>query len=163
MKSIGIIDLGSNSLKLLIAEQKHSKKINVLFEKKHQIRLSDYYIDDIPNLSAIGIYKLILSIQSFKEKCKLFECDKIIVVATETLRKCANKDVILNEIKKETGFEVRILSGYEESYLGYVSTVNTLDYSNYFLVDLTCLTKYLLLLKMNLKIIYIMNLISIIG
>ena len=67
MKSIGIIDLGSNSLKLLIAEQKHSKKINVLFEKKHQIRLSDYYIDDIPNLSAIGIYKLILSIQSFKE------------------------------------------------------------------------------------------------
>ena len=97
MKSIGIIDLGSNSLKLLIAEQKHSKKINVLFEKKHQIRLSDYYIDDIPNLSAIGIYKLILSIQSFKEKCKLFECDKIIVVATETLRKCANKDVILNE------------------------------------------------------------------
>lgn len=33
MKSIGIIDLGSNSLKLLIAEQKHSKKINVLFEK----------------------------------------------------------------------------------------------------------------------------------
>lgn len=69
--------------------------------KKHQIRLSDYYIDDIPNLSAIGIYKLILSIQSFKEKCKLFECDKIIVVATETLRKCANKDVILNEIKRK--------------------------------------------------------------
>ena len=149
MKSIGIIDLGSNSLKLLIAEQKHSKKINVLFEKKHQIRLSDYYIDDIPNLSAIGIYKLILSIQSFKEKCKLFECDKIIVVATETLRKCANKDVILNEIKKETGFEVRILSGYEESYLGYVSTVNTLDYSNYFLVDMGGASVEIALVKNN--------------
>ena len=149
MKSIGIIDLGSNSLKLLIAEQKHSKKINVLFEKKHQIRLSDYYIDDIPNLSAIGIYKLILSIQSFKEKCKLFECDKIIVVATETLRKCANKDVILHEIKKETGFEVRILSGYEESYLGYVSTVNTLDYSNYFLVDMGGASVEIALVKNN--------------
>ena len=46
MKSIGIIDLGSNSLKLLIAEQRHSNNINVLFERKHQIRLSDYYIDD---------------------------------------------------------------------------------------------------------------------
>ena len=132
MKSIGIIDLGSNSLKLLIAEQRHSSKINVLFERKHQIRLSDYYIDDIPNLSAIGIYKLVLSIQNFKEKCKYFDCDKIIVVATETLRKCANKDIILNEIKKETGLDVKILSGYEESYLGYIATVNTLNYNNYF-------------------------------
>ena len=136
MKSIGIIDLGSNSLKLLIAEQRHSNNINVLFERKHQIRLSDYYIDDIPNLSAIGIYKLVLSIQNFNEKCKSFNCDKVIVVATETLRKCANKDIVLSEIKKETGLDVKILSGYEESYLGYISTINTLNYNNYFLVDM---------------------------
>ena len=87
MKSIGIIDLGSNSLKLLIAEQRHSNNINVLFERKHQIRLSDYYIDDIPNLSAIGIYKLVLSIQNFNEKCKSFNCDKVIVVETMNLEK----------------------------------------------------------------------------
>lgn len=136
MRSIGIIDLGSNSLKLLIAELRQSKKINVLFERKHQIRLSDYYLDDIPNLSGMGIYKLILSIQNFKEKCESFNCEEIIIVATETLRKCANKDVILMEIKKETGLNVHILSGYEESYLGYVSTINTLDYNSYFLVDM---------------------------
>lgn len=136
METIGIIDLGSNSLKLLIAELKQAKKINVLFERKHQIRLSDYYIDDIPNLSGIGIYKLILSIQSFKEKCESFNCEKIIVVATETLRRCANKNMVLSEIKKETGLDVKILSGYEESYLGYISTINTLNYNNYFLIDM---------------------------
>ena len=136
MKSIGIIDLGSNSLKLLIAELRESKKINVLFERKHQIRLSDYYIDDLPNLSGMGIYKLILSIQNFKEKCEAFNCTEIIAVATETLRKCANRDIVLKEIKKETGLDVKILTGYEESYLGYVSTINTLNYNSYFLVDM---------------------------
>ena len=136
MKSVGIIDLGSNSLKLLIAEVREDNVMNVLCEKKHQIKLSDYYIDDRPNLSPIGVYKLIYSIQMFLDKCKFYQCENVIAVATETLRKCANKKAILNEIKKETGLDIKILSGYEESYLGYISTINTLNYKNYFLIDM---------------------------
>lgn len=41
------------------------------------------------------------------------------------------------------------MSGYEESYLGYVSTVNTLDYSNYFLVDMGGASVEIALVKNN--------------
>lgn len=136
METVSIIDLGSNSLKLLICNMYKNNKLSSIYEKKIQIRLSDYCTDEENNLSPLGIYKLIYVLENFKTISDSYKSTKIITVATESLRKCSNIEYILEIIKKETDISIKLLSGYEEAYLGYVSTLNTLNYSDYFLVDI---------------------------
>ena len=66
MKTLGIIDIGSNSIKLIIVEIDNNS-YKEIFHKKFQTRLSDFIDNENKNLSAEGMKNFFGIIFTFKK------------------------------------------------------------------------------------------------
>lgn len=135
MKNIAVIDIGSNSMRVLVYEIYPNKSFKIIDEEKRMTRLGAL-IDDNNNLSNNGIEKLLVTLDFFKILCKKNNVVEIIVVATEAIRKANNKSYILSLIKEKTGLDIRILSGMEEYTYGYLTIKATMNIDNAILIDI---------------------------
>ncbi|MGB4139940.1 MAG: hypothetical protein WBK98_01325, partial [Limnochordia bacterium] len=125
MERIGIIDLGSNSVRLVIVEVDDNRAYYQRENLKETVRLiSD--IDDQGRLSEKSMRYAIETIQLFVRLCKTKRVDHLITVATAAARQASNRKVFMDRIKQETNLDFKVLSGEEEAYYGYLGTVNTM-------------------------------------
>ena len=134
MKTLGIIDIGSNSIKLIIVEIDNSS-YSEIFHKKFQTRLSDFVGRETKELSSEGMKNFFGIIFTFKKFCDDYNCDEIIAVGTESLREIKNSTEIINDISVSLGVHIRLLSPTEECYLGYVSSIPK-ELDNYVHLDM---------------------------
>lgn len=135
MKNIAVIDIGSNSMRVLVYEIYSNNSFKIIDEEKRMTRLGEF-IDDNNNLSPKGIEKLLITLDFFKILCEKNNVVETIVVATEAVRRANNKTYILSLIKEKTGLDIRILSGLEESAYGYTTIKATMNVDNAILVDI---------------------------
>ena len=122
MKTLGIIDIGSNSIKLIIVEINNNLYREV-FHKKFQTRLSEFVRKESKDFSPEGMKNFYGIIFTLKKCCDKYNCDEIIAVATESLRQINNSSEIINDISTALNVNIKILSPTEECYLGYVSSI----------------------------------------
>ena len=122
----GIIDIGSNTIRLVIYE--NGKKIK-------NIGLRSDIIYDTQNgiLSEKGIENLCNSILFLTSKA-----ENIIVyaLATEAIRVLSNKEEVKDKIFKKTGLEIEILSGEEEAECVYLGVSQEIKEKNGICIDL---------------------------
>lgn len=133
MKTLGIIDIGSNSIKLIIVEI-HINSYSEIFHKKFQTRLFDFVGTENKELTLEGFKNFSEILFVFKKCCDDFTCDEIIAVATESLRQIKNSKEIIDEISNSLDINIRILSPIEECYLGYISSI-PVDLNDYIHLD----------------------------
>ena len=134
-KNIALIDIGSNSIRLVIFkidERGYYKEIQNL---KVVARLSSY-IDENGYLTNDGISKLLQSLKYFQEVTRTYEISKIKCVATAAIRQAKNQDEILNKVNAMTDFSIRILSEYEEAFFGYLAVTNSTNIKNGVTIDI---------------------------
>ena len=134
MKTLGIIDIGTNSIKLIIVEIDNNSH-NEIFHKKFQTRLSDFVERESKELSSNGMKILLGIIFTFKKFCSDHNCDEIIAVGTESFRQIKNSTEVINNISNSLDVHIKILSPDEECYLGYVSSIPA-ELSNYVHLDM---------------------------
>ncbi|MCU6712444.1 Ppx/GppA family phosphatase [Paenibacillus sp. J5C_2022] len=132
---IGIIDIGSNSVRLVIYERTESGAHRVVDGAKESARLSNK-IDDKGRLSDEGLYELIDTLRHFTILCSHHGIAHIRATATAAIRNAANCHDILHAIKRETGLAIELLSGEEEASYGFLGMVNSLDVSDGYLIDI---------------------------
>ena len=70
MNRVAIIDIGSNSLKLIISDIYDNKFFQISYEKKTKLRLSNYKTR-ANDITALGIKKLTSSLEEIKKICTL--------------------------------------------------------------------------------------------
>ena len=129
---IGAIDIGTNSMRLLVAEYKDGKLEN---RKKyvnttrigHGVDKQGYITDD-------AIERNIKALVEFSNICRKQNCEKIYCMGTSALRDSKNKDIFVKLAKEKTGIDVDIISGEEESNLGFKGVLEGLEASNDILV-----------------------------
>lgn len=131
----GIVDIGSNSVRLMIAEIREDMTFQIVDQWKEVVRLGDEYDEDgaIPEYK---IDKLISTLLLFKQLCSRYEPCEIIAVATAALRKATNRALILSRILGATQLSVRVISGESEAYLDYLAVVSTMNIQNGLLIDI---------------------------
>lgn len=122
MKTLGIIDIGSNSIKLIIVDIDNNSHKEI-FHKKFQTRLSNFVNKENKELSVEGAKDFFKIISILKRYCDDFECDEIIAVATESLRQIKNSTEIINHVYESLGIKIKVLSSKEECYFGYISSI----------------------------------------
>ena len=135
MKKIGIIDIGSNSIRLVIVQINKDKSYRVVDEIKESVRLGkDMTINGGLNQSRIdnAIYTLAI----FKRLCIIQNITEILAVATEAVRKASNQIEFLNRVKVELSMEIRVLTGKEEAYYDYFGAINSMDFSDALIIDI---------------------------
>lgn len=119
-----VIDIGSNSVRLLVANCSKDK-ITPICKRLQTTRLGSSSEDRI--LDSLAIKKTVRAVFDFKQESKRYKCKKIYVVATSAVREARNKDYFKNKIKENTGLEVMVLSGKDEANLSYLGAKKGLD------------------------------------
>ena len=132
---IAIVDLGSNSARLIVTHIYHNGAYNLVYQQKETVRLSRGLTAD-GGLLPEAMEKAIETLKNFAYMCRLFSADTIIAVATAAVRNATNGDAFVETIRRETGIPIRIISGDEEAWLGYVGVINTIDAPDALVFDL---------------------------
>jgi exopolyphosphatase / guanosine-5'-triphosphate,3'-diphosphate pyrophosphatase len=135
MKRMGIVDLGSNSSRLVIYEIKGNGSYRPIYRVKKNIQLARCIQED-GTLSEEGKEKAALSLRAFQNIGRLYKVNEWTAVATAALRQATNGQEVLAYLEQETNLSIRLLTGDEEAYFGYLGVINTLDLKNAVLVDI---------------------------
>lgn len=138
---IGVIDIGSNSIKMILANT--DKGLTIEKKLREYVRLSE---GGSKILSEDKINASIEALKKFKEECK--EADKLIAAATEAVRSAENQQEFIDRVKKAVGLKIRVLSGKEEAYFDYLATVSSMQVEdNDLLIDMGGGSTELILVK----------------
>lgn len=119
------IDIGSNSIRLIIAEVENNKIKNIIYQEKATTRLA-------ANINKTGILqeepfnKSINVLAGFRKALNKYNVEKIKTVATSAVREAANGKEFINAAKT-SGIEISIISGKEEGMLEYLGVCSGFD------------------------------------
>lgn len=116
MKRYGIIDIGSNTVRLEIYNHDNGE-LNLFFKKKENLGLASYILNGV--LSEKGLNRLIFVLKDFVNVCANISTEDVFIFATAAIRNSRNVKTILNDIHEATGLKVDLLSGEREAELGY--------------------------------------------
>jgi len=110
---VAIIDLGTNTCNLLIAEiNLHGFKI--LHQSKQLVKLGDDKIRE-NEISGAATSRVLQSFQVHKKIISDFNAEKVRVVATSAVRTAENKIAFLEQISENSGWLVKLISGEKEA------------------------------------------------
>ena len=139
MKKLAAIDIGSNAVRLLIANT-YIENNNPTYKKISLIRLPIRLGNDVFSKGKISqkkINSLIEAVKIFRSIMKIHKVSKYIAVATSAMRGAKNAKQILEEIYKETKLEVQVISGnLEATYILQLFKNNLkITNKNYLFID----------------------------
>ncbi len=125
---LGIIDAGSNSIKLQIIEAKGAG-FTVIDEYKATARIGSdcFRTGYITGESKKDLFK---ALTYSKKIIELNEIDAIRAVGTAVFRHAKNKEEIASEIKKNCGIDLDIISGEEEARLSHLAVSSSFNLNN---------------------------------
>ena len=119
-----IIDIGTNSVRLLMAEKDEKGEWKTLRKELRSTRLGEGMTDKATigqgakerTLSAVG---------EFTAMAKLEGTEDIFAYGTSIMRDASNGEEFADEVTAASGVPVRILSGKEEAYYSYIGAAGT--------------------------------------
>ncbi len=126
MEKIGIIDLGSNTARLVIVDLFADGHYMVVDELKESVRLGQD-MDRDGFLKPQRIAETIRTLKMFKRLCDASGVERIIAVGTAAVRRAKNQRSFLDEIQVSCNITIRVLSEEEEAVLVYRGVINSMD------------------------------------
>lgn len=125
----GAVDIGSNTLRLIVAEVNKGKIDNIIYEQRHIIRLAEG-IKQFGRISESAEKRLTDALADIKNSLNQFEGVKVKFVGTSALREASNGGEIINKIYKSMGIKIDIIPPEKEAELMFKGVSATLDLSN---------------------------------
>ena len=129
MPTVAAIDVGSNAIRLLIANANANGGHETIYSTRESVRLGqDVFTKGL--ISAHTIERTLQTFQGFKEKLDEHAVKHVKAVATSALREATNRDVLLKQIAKNTGIEISVIGGEEEARLIHLAAKETVNLKN---------------------------------
>lgn len=133
--TLGIIDLGSNSVRLTVVRVTADGACRVLAEAKTPVRLAGAILPD-GTISPDGIRKALDTVTGFLRIGRSHGVGTYLAVATAAARQAANGPEVIRQISEATDICFRVISEQEEAELAYLGALNTLAETDGLLMDL---------------------------
>lgn len=130
----GIIDIGTNSCRLFIAELENTsegKKIKRELVKDVEIVKLGEGVNKTHNLNPNAIKRTLDCLKKYKEKASSYGVENIRAFATSAVRDAENREVFLQEVSK-LGIKIECISGKTEATLNFLG--NSLVFKDRILV-----------------------------
>lgn len=136
MKKIAAIDIGTNSMRLLLCEY---DRRHFGHKEKHLIvtRLGQG-LSGSGVISQEAIDRNIKALKIFKEKADQFGAQEIIAIATSAVRDAENRKEFLEKAKQYTGIDINVITGETEAVLGITGVTSDLsaEVENILVIDI---------------------------
>nr|VFK48933.1 MAG: exopolyphosphatase / guanosine-5'-triphosphate,3'-diphosphate pyrophosphatase [Candidatus Kentron sp. TC]VFK60702.1 MAG: exopolyphosphatase / guanosine-5'-triphosphate,3'-diphosphate pyrophosphatase [Candidatus Kentron sp. TC] len=130
-----IIDLGSNTTRLVIYEYEPGKWFNMTDEVREVVRLREG-MGHTNVLRRAAIDRSLNALRMFRTLCNAVGVEDVTVVTTSAVRDAENRESFLAHAEADTGWRLRILSGEEEGYYGALGAINSTGLREGFVVDM---------------------------
>jgi exopolyphosphatase / guanosine-5'-triphosphate,3'-diphosphate pyrophosphatase len=116
---IAAIDIGSNSIHMIVAEADVEGGITTLWRMKEMVGLGR---ETFPAraISRETIERAMAILARFQQAAQQRQCERICAVATSAVREASNGGDFIERIGRSLGMEVRVISGREEARLIYL-------------------------------------------
>ncbi len=124
---VGFIDIGTNSIRLLLVRDLPYHSYRVITQQKETVRLGEGEFARQQQLQPEAMDRAVLVCRKFTELARSYGADPLYAVATSATREAANQAEFLERLRSEAGLEVQVISGREEArliYLGITSGIN---------------------------------------
>ncbi|MBI3399540.1 MAG: Ppx/GppA family phosphatase [Deltaproteobacteria bacterium] len=124
LKKYASIDIGTNTLRLLIAEV-DNKKLKPIFLKRMITRLGGGYREEV-GITKEAKERTIKALEVFSEKIREYDVKEVKAVATSVVRRAKNKQDFLKDVLERTGIEVKAILGDEEARLSLLGVLSVI-------------------------------------
>lgn len=136
MNNIAIIDLGSNSARLVLAHVVNDSYFVVYDELKESVRLAED-MEREGYLKQPRIAQAVKTLKMFRKLCDANKVDKVYAFATNAVRKAKNQRSFLEEINTVCGFKFTVLSEDQEAAQIYYGVINSLEIPKGVIMDIS--------------------------
>lgn len=113
---IAVLDLGSNAVRLQVAQVRPDGQFDVVYEERDPIRLGEG-IFVAGRLAAGPMNRAVATLERFAALTRRMGVRRVEVAATSAVREAANRAEFLRRVRRKTGLRVEVLSGEREANL----------------------------------------------
>ncbi len=135
-KRTAVIDIGSNSARMIIIEKTSRFAFHLLHEVKSRVRIAEDAYQNGGELQEGAIHRTVLVLKDFIQIANSYDVRKTLCVATSAVRDAGNKKQFLSLVKKEVGLNIKVISGEKEAYLGGIACANLLPQQDAMTLDI---------------------------
>ncbi|OGP31801.1 MAG: hypothetical protein A2073_03990 [Deltaproteobacteria bacterium GWC2_42_11] len=120
------IDIGTNTLRLFIAEFE-GDKLKPILVKRIITRLGGDFKEDI-GMDASSMERTLDALKVFAGIAKGYDAKDIFACATSVVRRSKNKDVFVKRVFDATGIKINVISGDEEAGLALLGVLSVIEW-----------------------------------
>jgi exopolyphosphatase/guanosine-5'-triphosphate,3'-diphosphate pyrophosphatase len=124
LKRVASIDIGTNTILLLIAEVEEGR-INPLFEAETVVGLGKG-VQKNGILTKEAMNRGFETLLQYLERCQTMEVQKVFAVGTSALREAKNSEGFLKLVKEKLNLPIEVITGEEEAQLSFLAVVRDL-------------------------------------
>ena len=125
-KRVAVIDIGSNSVRMVIYEKTSRYAFHLLHEEKSKVRISENAYHNNGELQEIPMQRTFFALKEFITIADSYKVRKTLCVATSALRDAPNKKDFLKKVKDALKLNIKVIDGKKEAYYGGVACLNLL-------------------------------------
>ncbi len=132
---IGVVDLGSNSGRLVVYDQFGSGYLNIIEDARVPLRLAN----DLHNDGALGpeaLERTIAALREFRSIAEGSGAERVIVVGTASMREATNSDEFLENVRAAAGMDIEIIDGLTEALYSFLGAIHGLPVWNGYVLDI---------------------------
>jgi exopolyphosphatase/guanosine-5'-triphosphate,3'-diphosphate pyrophosphatase len=124
-----LIDLGTNTFNLMIADIDAAGLIHVLHSEKEGVALGMGGIQE-KRLTSDAIERAVACLLRYKKQCELHGVSVIRAIGTSAIRDAHNRSELIDRVARETGIHIEVISGLEEAQLIYSGVHQTMSFGD---------------------------------
>jgi len=117
---LGVLDVGSNTVHLLVVDAHPGAHPTPMHDDRALLRLSEHVGDD-DKLSKAGEKALIRAVQKACDQAEEQGCHELLALVTSAIREASNGLEVLDRVKRQTGVDLQVLSGEDEARLTFLA------------------------------------------
>jgi exopolyphosphatase/guanosine-5'-triphosphate,3'-diphosphate pyrophosphatase len=133
---IAAIDVGSNSLHMVVAQADPDGSVTTLWRMKEMVGLGRISFPS-RRLSADAMERALATLRRFGQAARARGCEKVLAVATSAVREAQNGGDFLHRARRELGMQVKVVSAKDEARLIYLGVRHEVELGNkpHFILD----------------------------
>ena len=135
MEKIAIIDIGSNTARIVIVNIMDGGYFSVIDELKEPVRLAKGMEED-GFLRPLRIQQMVKTLKTFKNLYESHKVSKVFAYATAAVRRAKNQKSFVDEVLSSCGIKLTVLTQEEEAGLVYTGVINSMDVPKGLIVDI---------------------------
>ncbi|MEU1025020.1 Ppx/GppA phosphatase family protein [Streptomyces sp. NPDC005904] len=117
---LGVLDVGSNTVHLLVVDAHPGARPLPAHSHKADLRLAQL-LDPAGAIGPEGVDRLVATVRAAMQAAEDKGVEEVLPFATSAVREATNADAVLTRVRQETGVDLQVLSGEEEARLTFLA------------------------------------------